>query len=111
MQSDYPGWLREDESGVTLMVAAQPGAKTTALVGLHDGALRVRIAAPALDGRGNAALCAWLAHTLHLTRRDVSIKRGEKSRRKQVALRLSGQEVLARLGPLLERACPHRDPD
>ncbi|WP_031406407.1 DUF167 domain-containing protein [Thiomonas sp. FB-Cd] len=111
MHSDYPSWLRVDKFGVTLMVAAQPGAKTTALVRLHDGALRVRIAAPALDGRGNAALCAWLAHALHLTRRDVSIKRGEKSRRKQVALQLSAQEVLARLGPLLERACTHREPE
>ena len=111
MPSDYPSWLREDDSGATIMIAAQPGAKTTALVGLHDGALRVRIAAPALDGRGNAALCAWLARTLHLTRRDVSIKRGEKSRRKQVALQLSAREVLARLGPLLESACAHRDAD
>ena len=111
MHSDYPSWLRENESGVTVMIAAQPGAKTTALVGLHDGALRVRIAAPALDGRGNAALCAWLAQTLHLTRRDVSIKRGEKSRRKQVALQRSAHEILAILGPLLERACADRNPD
>ena len=102
MRGEYPSWLRAAETKTIVCVAAQPGAKTTALVGLHAGALRVRIAAPALDGRGNAALCAWLAETLALARRDVSILRGEKSRRKQLAVAMSAESVASILEPLVD---------
>jgi uncharacterized protein (TIGR00251 family) len=63
-----------------------PGAKRTEVVGLHDGALRLRLAAPPVDGKANAALIAWLAHELGLPRRDVSLLRGDTARRKQVLL-------------------------
>ena len=104
MRGESPSWLRAAGTKTIVWVAAQPGSKTTALVGLHDGALRVRIAAPALDGRGNAALCAWLAETLALARRDVSILRGEKSRRKQLAVSMSAESVATILDPLIDRA-------
>uniref|UniRef100_E6PVQ4 Protein containing DUF167 n=1 Tax=mine drainage metagenome TaxID=410659 RepID=E6PVQ4_9ZZZZ len=111
MDAIHWAWLREGRHGATLLVAAQPGAKTTAWVGLHDGALRIRIAAPALDDRGNAALCAWLADALHVARRDVWIERGEKSRRKQVAVRMPAVQALAFLRPLLEQAQAQRVSD
>ena len=104
MPIESPSWLRADGDRSVVLVAVQPGAKTSELVGLHDGALRIRIAAPALDGRGNAALCTWLAETLSLARRDVSILRGEKSRRKQVVVFLPADSVVAILGPLLSPA-------
>ena len=95
-----PSWLRADGDDSVLDVAVQPGAKRTELVGLHDGALRIRVAAPALDGRGNAALCAWLAEQLGVPKRDVSILRGEKSRRKQLRIGLP----TSRVGPILGAA-------
>ena len=48
--------------------------------------LKVKIHAPALDGRANEALCAFLAFTLGLPKRSVSLVQGEKSRQKLVQI-------------------------
>ena len=97
-----PSWLRADGNDCVLDIAVQPGAKRTELVGLHDGALRIRVAAPALDGRGNAALCAWVAQQLAIPKRDVSILRGDKSRRKQLCVALPAPTVMAIFGAKLQ---------
>jgi uncharacterized protein (TIGR00251 family) len=52
--------------------------------GLHDGALRVRLNAPPLDGRANDALIGWLSDQLALPRRAVQLVRGQAARRKRV---------------------------
>jgi uncharacterized protein YggU (UPF0235/DUF167 family) len=54
-----------------LDVSVVPNAKRTALDGLHDGALRVRLAAPPVDGKANDTLLRWLAGELGLPRRAV----------------------------------------
>ena len=55
-------WLREAPDGsVTLALYVQPGAKKTEFVGLHGEAMKVRLAAPPVDGKANRALCAFLA--------------------------------------------------
>ena len=60
--------------------------------------LRVRVQAPALEGRANAALVRLLSLALGLPSRDVAVVRGEKSRDKVVAVRgLSASEVRRRL--------------
>jgi uncharacterized protein (TIGR00251 family) len=51
---------------------------------VREGALVVRLAAPALEGRANAALQAFLAEALGVRRNQVSIRTGEKSRNKVV---------------------------
>ncbi len=96
-----PDWLRADGADAVLDLAVQPGAKRSEISGLHDGALRIRVAAPALDGRGNAALCAWLARQLDIPQRAVRIERGEHARRKRVRIALDAAQVLQRLAPLL----------
>jgi uncharacterized protein (TIGR00251 family) len=75
--------------GALLQLSVMPDAKRTQVDGLHDGALRVRLAAPPIDGRANEALVAWLAKSLGVPRRDVAVLRGESSRRKQVAIAVS----------------------
>ena len=72
--------------GVLLLVSVMPNAKRTEVDGLHDGALRIRLAAPPIEGRANEALVAWLARSLGIPKRSVELLRGESSRRKQVAL-------------------------
>jgi uncharacterized protein (TIGR00251 family) len=72
--------------GVVLLVTVIPNAKLTQAVGLHDGCLRVRLAAPALEGRANDALVAWLADQLQLTRRQVHLLKGATARRKRLQL-------------------------
>ena len=76
-------------AGVLLLLSVMPNAKRTEVDGLHDGALRVRLAAPPIDGRANDALIAWLAKALGVAKRDVEIVRGESGRRKQVAVDVS----------------------
>ncbi|HET9643233.1 MAG TPA: DUF167 domain-containing protein [Burkholderiaceae bacterium] len=68
------------------MVAVIPNARQTEAVGLHDGALRVRLRAPALEGRANDALIAWVAAGVGVPRRDVEIRQGQSSRRKRLRL-------------------------
>ena len=70
-------------------MSVMPNAKRTEVDGLHDGALRLRLAAPPIDGRANEALVAWLAKSLGVPRRDVEVLRGEATRRKQVAVAVS----------------------
>jgi uncharacterized protein (TIGR00251 family) len=72
--------------GVLLLLSVMPNAKRTEVDGLHDGALRLRLSAPPIDGRANEALVAWLAKSLGVPRRNVEVLRGESSRRKQVAI-------------------------
>jgi uncharacterized protein len=94
--------LRGD--GVLLQLSVMPNAKRTEVDGLHDGALRVRLAASPIDGRANAALVAWLAKSLGVPRRDVEVLRGESSRRKQVAVAVSPEVAGAWLSSVLNDA-------
>jgi uncharacterized protein YggU (UPF0235/DUF167 family) len=85
-----------------LAVVVTPNAPRTMADGLHDGQLRVRLAAPPVDGKANAALTAWLAAELGLPRRAVTVLQGETSRRKLLALPLPVEPVaawLARVNP------------
>lgn len=81
-----PDWLTGSPGRWRLAVLAQPGASRSEVVGDHDGRLRVRLAAPPVDGRANAELIAFLARRLGLPKSSVRIARGEASRRKEVAL-------------------------
>ena len=65
-----------------IAVHAQPGAKKSAVVGLYDQALKIRIAAPPVEGKANDVLTAFVADVLGVARRTVSIVKGESSREK-----------------------------
>lgn len=88
------------EGGTLLRLAVVPGARRSGADGLHDGALRLRLVAPPVEGQANAALLAWLAAELKLPRRAVRLLRGETSRRKQVWLDLPPHAVAAWLDRL-----------
>ncbi len=81
---------------LVLDVVVSPNARRTRADGLHDGALRVRLAAPPVDGKANAMLIDWLADELGLPRRCVQLLRGESSRRKQIALDAGCEQDVAR---------------
>jgi len=76
------GWYRKTKEGWLIAVHAQPGAKKSALSGLHGESLKIRIAAPPVEGKANDALAAFVAKALGVPRRAVSIVRGESSREK-----------------------------
>jgi hypothetical protein len=84
-------------------VVVTPNARRTGADGLHDGALRVRLAAPPVDGKANERLLGWLADELDLPRKAVQLVHGASSRRKQVHLDAEPARVAAWLtrGPPL----------
>jgi hypothetical protein len=75
------------DGAVTFEVRAKPNAKRSAVTGVREGALEVRIAAPPVDGAANDELVATLASTLGIPRRDVYLVRGASSRIKRVEVR------------------------
>ena len=70
------GWL--------LAVHAQPGAKRSQVLGPHGDALKIRLAAPPVEGRANDELIAFLAEVLGVPKRCVRVVKGGSSRRKTV---------------------------
>lgn len=98
-----PAWpcLRATAEGCVLDVSVVPNARRTAADGLHDGALRVRLAAPPVDGKANQCLVEWLADELGCPRRAVTLLRGPSARRKQLLLALPAAQVAAWLSASL----------
>jgi uncharacterized protein (TIGR00251 family) len=92
-----PAWLQIDGAAAVLHLHVQPGAKRTEIVGEHGEALKVRLAAPPVDGKANAELLDYLAERLGLPRAALTLKSGESSRRKRVAVMLPGALILERL--------------
>ena len=79
-----PSWYRRSPGGrIVLFVHAQPGARRTEVAGLHGDSLKIRVAAPALENRANEALVEFIAGTLGIARRDVTLVGGAKSREKR----------------------------
>ena len=78
----------EKNGAVQFAVRVVPRASKSEVVGEHDGALKVRIASPPVDGAANAELIKLLAKLLKIPKSDVEIVGGESSRSKQV--RVSG---------------------
>jgi uncharacterized protein (TIGR00251 family) len=85
-----------------LAVSVQPNARRTTADGLHDGALRIRLGAPPVDGKANQLLIEWLADQLGLPRRALRVERGATSRRKWLAIDAPAGRVEAWLERLLE---------
>ena len=80
-------WLAADPDGVTLRLHIQPGAKKTEVVGLHGEALKIRLAAPPVDGKANACLVGFIAERLGVAKSAVELLSGESSRAKRLRIR------------------------
>lgn len=81
---------------VRFEVHVSPRASRDAIGGLHDGALKIAITAPPVDGEANAAIVKLLAKRLGVAKRDVVIARGETGRRKTIeVLGVSAEAVRA----------------
>jgi uncharacterized protein len=87
------------EISCTLAIKAVPNAPRSEVIGWLGDALKIKVHAPALDGRANDALCVFLADELGLPKRAVTLVQGDKSRQK--LLRIAGltlAEVKTKLG-------------
>ena len=77
---------REEGDALVLALHVQPGAKRTEVAGLHGDAIKVRLAAPPVEGKANAALLRFLAEAFGVPLRSVTLLHGETSRAKQVRI-------------------------
>lgn len=82
-----PEWYRRTGENITLTLHVQPGAKQTTVAGLHGDALKIRLAAPPIEGRANEALLRFIADFFKVPLRDVELKQGGQSRHKRVEVR------------------------
>jgi uncharacterized protein (TIGR00251 family) len=82
---------------ITLTLHIQPGAKKTEVAGRHGDALKIRLAAPPVDGKANEALVRFVAETLGLARSAVELKSGQTSRRKVLEVRGASVDAVAGL--------------
>lgn len=81
-----PAWARRDGAAWLLELTVQPGAKATAVVGEHDGRLKLKVAAPPVDNKANKHLLDWLAARLGVPKSAVRLVRGETARQKTVVI-------------------------
>jgi uncharacterized protein (TIGR00251 family) len=82
----------------TLRFHVVPNAKQSKVVGRHGDAIKIKLRAPAIEGRANAALRSFLAEELRIPERAIVIERGHRSRHKLVRFEgLSADDVRSRL--------------
>ena len=79
--------MQEREGAVILPVRVQPRASKDEIAGEMNGALRVRLQAPAVENRANEALVDFLAQLLKTPKSAVRILSGERSRTKRIEIR------------------------
>src|ERR1700730_8377531 len=94
-------FARDVADGCTVSVRVHPGARRNAVSGVHDGAVKISLTTPPVDGRANEALIAFVAEVLGRPKGRVSLVAGVTSRTK--VLRVTGKsaaEVRAALFPI-----------
>lgn len=84
-------WYRRKDNVITLTLHVQPGAKRSEIAGLHGDALKIRLAAPPIEGRANEALLKFIAGVFAVPVRNVALYQGSQSRHKVVAV--SGSSI------------------
>jgi uncharacterized protein (TIGR00251 family) len=82
-----------------LTLHVQPNARKNCIVGLHGDALKVRIAAPAVDNKANAELVEFLSGTLGIPKSAIAIRRGATGRRKVVEI-TGGPDLMTKIAAL-----------
>lgn len=89
-------YLRTQPDGSLLLkLFVQPKASRNEIAGLHNGALKLRLTTPPIEGRANKAVIAFVAKLLHLPKSSVSIKSGLQNRNKEILI-LGCEEKKAR---------------
>jgi hypothetical protein len=89
-------WLRQAGDDVVLTLHIQPGAKKTEVAGQHGEALKIRLAAPPVDGRANDCLIAFLAECLGLAKARLELVSGASSRAKRIRVSATDADTVRR---------------
>lgn len=101
-----PAWVRVLEDGIIVETTVVPGARRSALADVSGNRLRIRIAAPPVEGRANEELRSFLASITRRRRSQVTVLTGTTSRAKSVHVKGDPSEVLGALTDAARRALP-----
>jgi hypothetical protein len=94
-----------EDGAIVLHVHVQPGAGRSAIVGRHGESLKIRVAAPPVEGRANEAATALLAEALEVPAKDIELASGARSRVKRFRVRaVTAEEIEVQLRLALDTA-------
>lgn len=89
----------ETREGLRLQVVVQPRSSRNQIVGEFEGALKIKLTAPPVEGEANQALVAFLSARLKLSKSQVRLAKGEASRHKTVDIKgISKDQLMKKLG-------------
>ncbi|MEN6325060.1 MAG: DUF167 domain-containing protein [Syntrophomonas sp.] len=89
----------EENGRLRFEVKVQPRSSRNQIIGEQEGALKIKLTAPPVDGEANQALVAFLSQVFGVAKRDVQIVKGESSRNKSVSINgLKSQVFLEKIG-------------
>ncbi|MCZ6806905.1 MAG: DUF167 domain-containing protein [Deltaproteobacteria bacterium] len=86
--------IQQADDSVTFEVRVAPRASRNAIIGVHEGSLKVALTAPPVDGAANDALRKLIAKALGVPKSDIDIMRGERGRNKVLRVRGMSREAL-----------------
>ncbi len=89
-------------SELIVEIYVQSGAKVSQIVGCHGERLKIKISSPPVDGKANQEVLAFFAKFFSLTKANVELVAGEKSRNKRVLIRGDGQYFIDKLKELIK---------
>ena len=90
--------IEDGAGGCRIHLHVVPRASRTQVVGLHDGRVKLQVAAPPVDGEANDAIIRWAAKILGVARDDVRLASGATGKRKTLEIAgVSGDEARAKL--------------
>jgi len=92
--------LTRTAAGVTIPCYVQPRSSREAVLGVHDGAVKIALTAPPVEGQANAALCRFLSKQLQVPKSAVALASGAASRHKLVTA--AGIDLLTAAGRLAD---------
>ena len=87
-----PDWYRRKDDCLIVTLHVQPGAKRTEIMGLHGDALKIRVAAAAVEGQANTRLLNFLRQAFEVPASRITLKQGEHARRKVVEIQ--GSQIM-----------------
>jgi len=95
--------IRETEKGAVLEIRVLPRSSRCEIAGVQDGALKIKITAPPVEGKANKECVRFISDLLKIKKSAVSIIAGEKSKNKTVLVAgMTAQEIEKVIRPLLD---------
>ncbi len=85
--------FQKTESGLVVSLHVQPNAPKSEVIGEFNGALKIKIKAPPVDGKANSEIQRFLSELLGVAKNQIEILKGDKSKQKKVLIRGMSENV------------------